>query len=175
MKAPEKIYSAFRVILLIFSLTGVILSGCSRSSQTQVATSFLPPTAEAIPTIKPTAMATPTANTECTNVLSFMEDITIPDGEVVKPGAELDKRWQVRNNGTCDWNDQYTVRLISGNAMGSPKEQALYPARSGSAAIIRTVLTAPTEPGTYRSAWQAYNPNGEPFGDPFYIEIIVKE
>lgn len=175
MKASEKTNSAFRGILLILSLSGVILSSCSRSSQTQVATSFLPPTAEASPTSKPVAVVTPTTNSECTNVLSFMEDITIPDGEEVKPGAEMDKRWQVRNNGTCDWNDQYTVRLISGNAMGSPKEQALYPARSGSAAIIRAVLTAPSEPGTYRSAWQAYNPNNEPFGDPFYIEIIVKE
>ncbi len=174
MIASEK-YSTLRNLVLLFSLIVVILSGCSRSSQTQAATSFLPPTAEASPTDRPVAAVTPTVNTECTNVLSFMEDITIPDGEEVKPGAELDKRWQVRNNGTCDWNDQYTVRLISGIAMGSPQEQTLYPARSGSAAIIRAVLTAPSEPGTYRSAWQAYNPAGEPFGDPFYIEIIVKE
>lgn len=174
MIAPDK-YSTLRNLMVLISLIVVILSGCSRSSQTQAATSFLPPTAEAIPTSKPITVVTPTINAECTDVLSFMEDITIPDGEEVKPGAELDKRWQVRNNGTCDWNDRYTVRLISGNAMGSPQEQALYPARSGSAAIIRAVLTAPSEPGTYRSAWQAYNPAGEPFGDPFYIEIIVKE
>ncbi len=27
--------------------------------------------------------------------------------------------------------------------------------------------------GTYRSAWQAYDPDGLPFGDPFFIEIEV--
>jgi hypothetical protein len=35
------------------------------------------------------------------------------------------------------------------------------------------LLTAPTEPGTYHSAWQAYNPDGEAFEEPVYIEIMV--
>ncbi len=166
---------SFHLYILLLCLSGGLIAGCSRSTQTQAATSFLPPTALPSPTSKPVEVVTPTPNPDCTNVLSFMEDITIPDGEEVKPGASLDKRWQVRNNGTCDWNDQYKIRLISGNGMGSPTEQALYPARTGSAAIIRMLLTAPDEPGTYRSAWQAYDPLGDPFGDPFYIEIVVKE
>jgi hypothetical protein len=103
-----------------------------------------------------------------------MEDITIPDGTAVKPGEELDKRWQVRNNGTCDWTDKYTIRIIVGDALGSPEIQALYPARSGSAAVIRMKLVAPQNPGTYRTAWQAYNENEEAFGDPVYIDIVVK-
>ena len=53
-----------------------------------------------------------------------MKDITIPDGTEVKPGEELDKRWQIRNNGTCDWTSKYTLQLIFGEAMGSPQEQA---------------------------------------------------
>lgn len=103
-----------------------------------------------------------------------MEDITIPDGTEVKPGDELDKRWQVRNNGTCDWDDRYKIRRIAGDPLGSPEEQALYPALAGSSAIIRMVLKAPAEVGTYRSAWQSFDPSGNAFGDPFFIEIVVK-
>ncbi len=33
--------------------------------------------------------------------------------------------------------------------------------------MIRIIFTAPADPGTYRSAWQAYNPKGEPFGEAF--------
>jgi hypothetical protein len=40
--------------------------------------------------------------------------------------------------------------------------------------VLRMVFTAPQEAGTYRSAWQAYDPDGGPFGDPFYIEIVVE-
>jgi hypothetical protein len=36
------------------------------------------------------------------------------------------------------------------------------------------VFKAPSEPGSYRSAWQAYNPQGEPFGDPFFIDFVVE-
>jgi hypothetical protein len=103
-----------------------------------------------------------------------MEDITIPDGTIVKPGEALDKRWQVRNNGSCDWTDKFTLRIIAGDPLGSPDSQALYPARAGSAAVIRMMLTAPNDTGSYRTAWQAYNPDGKPFGDPIYIEIVVK-
>lgn len=57
--------------------------------------------------------------------------------------------------------------------MGLPTEQALYPARAGSNLVIRMLLTAPEEPGIYRSAWQAVDPQGEAFGDIIYVEIQV--
>jgi hypothetical protein len=97
----------------------------------------------------------------------------VPDGTIVAPGEVIDKQWQVENSGTCNWNERYRLRRISGPALGAPDEQALYPARGGTQAVIRIQLVAPPDPGTYRSAWQAYNPQGEPFGDPIYVEILV--
>jgi hypothetical protein len=91
----------------------------------------------------------------------------------VTPGQTLDKRWQVQNSGTCNWDNRYRMKLIAGPEMAANPEQALFPARSGASLVIRIVFTAPNEPGTYRSAWQAYAPNGEPFGDPFFIEVVV--
>lgn len=153
------------------------LAGCLRSSSQSAQTGgFLPPTLASSATPLPATEAPkPTKTASCTDTLSFMDDITIPDGTEVKPGQSLDKRWQVRNNGTCDWDGSYTLKLTAGSGLSGPKEQALYPARSGSAAVIRVELTAPTEPGTYISAWQAYNGKGEPFGDPIYIQIKVVE
>lgn len=118
---------------------------------------------------QPGALPTPA----CSDSLDFLNDLTIEDGTVVLPGAAIDKRWLVENNGTCNWDGRYHLRLISGEALGAPAEQALYPARAGTQAIIRMLLTAPTEPGTYHSAWQAYNPQGQAFEEPVYIEIVV--
>ena len=165
--------NGFRVKVIyrigLVAILATSLSACLRttSQSTEQNGSFLPPTAQPSATpIPPTDQPQPTKPADCVDTLSYMEDITIPDGTEVKPGEVMDKRWQVRNNGTCDWDDKYTLKLIAGDGMGGPQVQALYPARAGSAAIIRVELKAPTEPGTYRSAWQAYNSKDEAFGDP---------
>lgn len=106
--------------------------------------------------------------------LTFLEDITIPDGTLVNPGDRLDKHWLIKNSGSCNWDEEYRIKLISGPDLGVPAEQALYPARSGFEATLRIVFTAPQEPGYYQSAWQAFNPRDVPFGDPFFIEVQVE-
>jgi hypothetical protein len=87
----------------------------------------------------------------------------------------LDKRWLVQNAGTCNWDERYQVRLEAGPNMGVPAQQTLFPARSGLELVIRMIFIAPDEPGIYRSAWQAYDLEDVPFGDPFFIEIEVVE
>jgi hypothetical protein len=122
----------------------------------------------------PTAAVRPaTATPACQDGLRFLADITVPDGTIVSPGEAIDKQWQVENSGTCNWNERYRLRRISGPPLDAPDEQALYPARSGTQAVISVLLVAPPDPGTYRSAWQAYSPQGDPFGDPIYVEILV--
>jgi hypothetical protein len=103
----------------------------------------------------------------------FLSDLTVPDGTVVTPGASIDKRWSIQNNGTCNWDERYRLRLVTGTGLGLPDEMALYPARSGVQTVVRMQLQAPAEPGTFRSAWQAVNPADQAFGDPIFIEIIV--
>jgi hypothetical protein len=155
------------------------------------ATPYLPPTAAAQPagfvqqlpaaTGSPAVSADPTdlpqtsPTPACTAGLTFVSDLTIPDGTIVAPGETLDKRWQVENSGTCNWDSGFSLRLVAGPDLGAPVEQGLFPARSGTGTRIRILFTAPQEPGTYRSEWQAFDPAGNPFGDSFYIEIAVSE
>jgi next-to-BRCA1 protein 1 len=106
--------------------------------------------------------------------LLFLEDVTIPDYSPVSPGSTLDKQWLVQNSGSCNWGSRYRLRLISGDALGAPGEQALYPARAGMQALIRIHFTAPLEPGSYYGEWQAFDPNGLPFGESFAIRINVQ-
>ncbi len=143
-------------------------------------TPFLPPTLA--PSAPKAASQTqsaaraqpPTPQPSCSDNLVFIDDLSIKDGTVFPPGAQLDKRWKVENAGTCNWDQRYRMKLIAGSQLSVPAEQALFPARSGAQAVIRIVFTAPAEPGNYRSAWQAYNPQGDPFGDPFFIDIVVE-
>ena len=149
-------------------------------------TLFIPPTAAASPTQAATAIpASPTATLlptstpvpptpmPCTNNLSFVHDVTVPDGTSVVAGESVDKQWLVTNTGTCNWDSGYRLRFLSGDAMGAPTEQALYPARSGTQATLRIVFHAPTDAGNYATAWQAVAPDGTTFGEAVYMQINV--
>ena len=176
----------FRLIHLLI-LSSVLLAACADRDAIPTATDdiYRPPTQS--PTDIPTILALPEGGSDpdaddprptptpaCTNGLWFLADLTIPDGTIVQPGELLDKRWEVQNNGTCNWNGDYRVRLIAGPGMGVPVQQALIPALSGTEVVIRMNLIAPEEPGNYRSAWQAYDPQENAFGDPFFIDLVVE-
>lgn len=162
------------------------LAACGGQKGVSTPLPFRPPTLEAaatpLPTFPPESYRenppmetpTPTIAPKCYNGLFFVEDLTIPDGTQVSPGAMLDKRWRVQNTGTCNWTEEYRLKVIAGAELGAVPEQRLYPARSGSEATIRIQFTAPGEAGTYRSAWQAYDPEDRPFGDPFFIEVVIQ-
>jgi hypothetical protein len=175
---------------IILLAAGLLLAACSvlpgsrpqadnLSNLGSQVTPFLPPTlGPATPKSPPQTPTVASAQplspaSACSDKLVFLDDLSIKDGTVFQPGAQLDKRWKVENGGTCNWDQHYRMKLIAGSELGVPAEQALYPARSGSQAVIRIVFTAPAEAGNYRSAWQAYNPQGDPFGDPFFIDIVV--
>ena len=166
----------------------LLLSACVPAA---TATPFRPPTARA-PFIEPTFIIQPTQEilviestplptvfptvnpAECTNNLTFLEDLTIPDNMFATFGLILDKQWLVENSGTCNWNAAYRLRNIGGAALGASEEIALYPARAGTQATLRILFTAPFTEGVYESAWQAIDANGNPFGDPIYIRIAVQ-
>ena len=173
-------------ILITIILLSLLIGGCSGLAREGAGDIYLPPTPaggatplilQATPTPiqdqASTLAALPTPTPPCADSLRYIEDLSIPDGSQVSSGERLDKRWSVENNGSCNWDKDYRLKLVAGPELGASTEQALYPARSGSLANIRIVFTAPSEPGAYRSAWQAYNPAGQPFGDPVFIEIQV--
>ncbi len=165
----------------IFLLFLLFLSACSFRPQVPApgaadvppfrpATLPPPPT----PTSPPPVSSVATPDLACTDRMLFISDLTIPDGTEVAPNASLDKRWEVENSGTCNWDERYQVRLVGGPDLGAPAVQSLFPARAGTRAVIRMQMTAPAKPGTYQSAWRAYSPKNEPIGDVFYIQIVVK-
>lgn len=160
-----------------------ILSGCLRPLQADPIESdvpaFIPPTlvppTPTLEIIEPTqALSNPTQETNCIDNLTFIQDETIPDGTTVPSGSEIEKKWEVKNSGTCNWGPGYTIRLIGGEALGATSPQDLFPARSGTSLTIEIIYTAPDSPGKYRSVWQAFNPSENAFGDSFYIDFSVQ-
>jgi hypothetical protein len=183
-QSPRLAYLLSRMVVII--LLASCLTACKGGGQESTPIPYRPPTLAAaatpLPTLPPESYIenppaeTPAATTapDCYSSLSFIEDLTIPDGTLVTPGALLDKRWRIQNTGTCNWDERYRLKVIAGPELGAAPEQRLFPARSGSEATLRIQFTAPGEAGAYRSAWQAYDPEDRPFGDPFFIQVVVQ-
>jgi hypothetical protein len=177
---------AYRIFLKVVSvLIPLLLLAIGLSACAKQPTPYRPPSPvfhtsppqQASVTPTPTRQVTetplPTATSSCSNNLTLLEAVSIPDGTVVHPGERVDKRWLVQNSGSCNWDERYRLKSIIGTDLNTSTELALYPMRSGVKVDLRIVFTAPTEPGSYQNSWQAYDPQGQPFGDLLSIQIIV--
>jgi hypothetical protein len=153
----------------------IALAACTRSQERQPVAIWTPPPegARGTPTV-PVAPVVPPVPTACLNNLTFVEDLTVPDGTVVGPGDEVDKRWSVQNSGTCDWGEGYRLVPLDKGVFAGPEQVALFPARIGESATLQVVLQAPAEPGAYTSRWQAESALGELFGEVVYLLVIVE-
>lgn len=175
--------SRLRLILFAFPFALMFHPGCAPAPTpipfrppTQPGPTQVLPTTTSIPQLYspiPIPSATVTLPGPCTNNLTFIDDITIEDGILISPGFSIDKQWLVQNSGSCNWDSTYRLKWIGGDTLSAAEEQALYPARAGTQATLRIFFTAPTSGGSYESAWQAVDPNGNVFGDLIYIKIVV--
>jgi hypothetical protein len=172
-KTRNKMKGKIWIVLLV-----ILVTGCQAEEPAQTATPeamFVPPTP--VPTSEQNLEAQPatppTQQGNCVNQLQYIKDLTIPDGTEVLEGEKITKRWLISNEGSCNWDQNYSLQLISGLALGANKYQLLYPARQGSRAILEITFTAPENPGRYNSWWQAFDSSGKRFGDPVYMDITV--
>jgi uncharacterized protein YkwD len=172
--------------LSIIVLLGIVLSACggqadqatetptavletaTEVSATNTATQeAIPVTGETETEAEATATPSPTATVfvpenaaDCTNLASFVSDVTIPDNSTVAAGSEFTKTWRVRNAGTCIWWAGYTLTHYSENAMSAPASVPLPVTNPGESADISVDLIAPSVAGTYRGNFVIENPEG---------------
>ncbi|MCI0555280.1 MAG: hypothetical protein L0287_30405 [Anaerolineae bacterium] len=127
--------------------------------------------------IAPPAATAPLGDA-CNNNL-FIADLTIPDGTVLKPGEDFKKVWQVRNTGSCTWDEGYALIFIGGDTAIDPvnyeikiKADFIVP---GEDADFDIPLTAPLKEGTYQGTWRMRNDQGAYFGTLLTVVFEVKK
>lgn len=111
------------------------------------------------------------------NSLTYVADLTYPDGSVFDGGEDFEKTWQVKNSGTCKWDEGYKLVFMEGDEELDPVDVRLKSdtfVNAGATAELSVDLTAPLAAGTYRGTWKMQNDVGEIFGDPLTVSIEVK-
>jgi hypothetical protein len=146
---------------------------------TPVAPTSIPATSTP-PLLINTPAPTATAVTYC-DWVSFVKDVTIPDGTVFSPVDSFTKTWRLRNRGTCTWTPDYMLVFASGEKLGDTTAVRLPGYVSpGQTVDVSVTLTAPDSAGRYVGYWMLRNPSGALFGygdkanQAFYVDIKVK-
>ena len=107
--------------------------------------------------------------------LAFVEDMTIPDNTNMAPGQDFLKTWKVRNTGSCPWGAGYELVYADyANDMDGQPQPLTVVVQPGQEVEISVQFTAPSEIGSYTSAWQMENPAGVNFEEIIFVKIIVQ-
>ena len=108
----------------------------------------------------------------CLNAIFISE--TVPDNTRFAPGDGFIKSWTIQNTGYCDWNTNYRLVFLSGDAMGGDTFTYLPETVSpGERITFSKNLTAPLISGTYRGEWRVQSSLGVNFAR-FWVQIVVK-
>ena len=182
LRRPCPTLSAARTSFAVFA-AGIALASCdlfpapatstdpAPAVQTAVAQTLTaqwtpspPPVHATLPaSATPGVVATPT-HAPCERA-DLVADVPIPQGPVLSPDTEFTKTWQVRNVGSCTWNDDYSLVFITGDLLAGPLDVPL-PGNvpPGGTATLSLTLRTPSLSGTYEAVWRLRNPDGLLFG-----------
>lgn len=116
----------------------------------------------------------------CSNEAEFVKHLSIGDFTALKHGEIFGKIWQIRNVGTCTWNQDYSLIFVSGDAMDGPQSVSLpHIVEPGKTVDLRARLVAPQEAGTYTGKWMLQDADGNLFGlgeagdQPIAVNIVT--
>lgn len=144
--------------------------------QTEIETPTLTPDA-ALPS--PTAtVATDSTGATVTPIpcddARFVIDISVPDDTEMTPGQDFVKTWKIKNTGSCAWGTGYSVVYAYGEKMSGVAEPLTSAVAPGEEVEVSVRFKAPEKPGQYPSTWRMANANNSPFGEFFYVRIVVR-
>lgn len=110
--------------------------------------------------------------------MTFLADVTIPDGMLVARGTPFTKTWRVRNDGNCVWDPTYRLVLNSGDALTSvteyPLTRSVYP---GDSYDFSVDMVAPDVDGEYTGLWHVATPYGGYMGVGAYnqsLKVVIQ-
>ena len=143
------------------------------------ANTAVPPTAVPPTAVPPTATPIPPTPTPkpCLQI-TYVGDLSIPDGTKLNAGSAFTKAWRLQNSGSCKWDAGFDIVFVKGNQLGANTAYDLpYEVAPGQTIDISINMLAPSVNGKYSSDWMLKSSNGVTFGTgsdskgPFWVRM----
>lgn len=169
--------SAAGTVVSQFTLTAAVFTPIPSIPTNTTAPEATVPAATATATVPVVAQVTNSSGTPeaLCDSLAYVADVNIPDNTVMSPGQDFIKTWRVRNNGICEWGAGYVLAYAGYSDQMSGQFVALTDVvQSGEEVEVSVQFKAPSQAGTYLSAWQMRNPAGVTFEQIIFVKIVVQ-
>ena len=155
---------------------------------TQAPTDTPEPTKTALPTATPTEQMAKVTSVDpskptiqlCENKAELVRNLSLSENTALHPGELTAKVWRVKNSGTCTWTTSYSLVLVSGDPLSSPKVISLTdPVAPGESIDLRVNVSSPQTYGAFSGSWMLQDENDNKFGigeqadQPLLIAIQV--
>lgn len=140
---------------------------------------LVPPTAVPPTAVPPTSTPIPPTPTPkpCLQI-TYVGDLSIPDGTKLNAGSAFTKAWRLQNSGSCKWDTGFDIVFVKGNQLGANNVYDLpYEVSPGQTIDISINMVAPSVNGKYSSDWMLKSSNGVTFGTgsdskgPFWVRM----
>ncbi len=177
---PSQVDSAATLQAMVTQTMAAMTQNAPTQTPIQASATPLPVTNTPV---RPTNMPLPTATAiSYCDWVTFVKDVTIPDGTRLSAGETFTKTWRLKNRGTCTWTSDYMLVFTNGDQMGGTTAIRLPgPVYPGQTVDVSVTLTAPDKRGRYISYWMLRNQYGAVFGygdsanKAFYVDIRVED
>jgi hypothetical protein len=125
-----------------------------------------------VATPRPTNTSLRATSTGCAN-MTFISDVTIPDGTQLPVGQEFTKTWKVQNSGTCQWTTSFKLIFSYGEAMSGQAVAMPAAVATGQQIDLSVNLKVPNKTGKLTGVWTLVDDKSQPFGPLLTVVINV--
>jgi len=108
--------------------------------------------------------APPAQQGSCSNHFEIDGSALLQPGTQLEPGETFEAGWTLRNTGSCTWDSGYELVQIGGDDMDVSSLALNTSTAPGDTITLQLELAAPSQDGTYLSAWKLEAGTGQRFG-----------
>ncbi|AWP02419.1 K09442 SAM pointed domain-containing ETS transcription factor [Scophthalmus maximus] len=106
--------------------------------------------------------------------MSFVEDVTIGEGESVPPDTPFTKTWRIQNTGAEAWPPGVCLKYIGGDQFGHVNTVMVKSLDPQEITDVSVQMRSPTAPGMYQGQWRMCTATGLFYGDVIWVILSVE-
>ncbi|KAB5545975.1 hypothetical protein PHYPO_G00066830 [Pangasianodon hypophthalmus] len=106
--------------------------------------------------------------------MSFVEDVTIGEGESIPPDTPFIKTWRIQNTGSEAWPPGVCLRYTGGDQFGHVNFVMVRSLDPQEIDDVSVQMRSPRAPGMYQGQWRMCTAAGLFYGDVIWVILSVE-
>uniref|UniRef100_F7D4D4 Protein ILRUN n=1 Tax=Equus caballus TaxID=9796 RepID=F7D4D4_HORSE len=106
--------------------------------------------------------------------MSFVEDVTIGEGESIPPDTQFIKTWRIQNSGTEAWPPGVCLKYVGGDQFGHVNMVMVRSLEPQEIADVSVQMCSPSRAGMYQGQWRMCTATGLYYGDVIWVILSVE-